>query len=229
MRLLRRGNRFMAHAGFDTSGFPGTATMATIKSTTNFEWCGFYLGPAPSHPDTGWMAHRADLVAQGWGLAPLYVGQQTIGPGSHTVTKAQGTIDGNNAVALLRSANFPPNTFVYLDLENGTPFPSNQQDYVAAWVKAIEDDGTFKPGVYCSHAFADDVHNLVPSARLWVFKVPTTAHHPIPPPPFPSPKPSGAGFAGAQIWQLDQNGTATLAGTSLVIDLDSALTADPGI
>jgi hypothetical protein len=96
-------------------------------------------------------------------------------------------------------------------------------------VKAIDDDGTFKPGVYCSHAFAGDVHNLVPAARLWVFKVPTTAKHPIPGPPFPSPNPSGSGLAGAHIWQLDQNGTTTLAGTSLVIDLDSALTADPGI
>ena len=64
----------MAHAGFDISGFPGTSKMATIKSTTNFEWCGFYLGPAPSHKNKGWMAHRADLVGQGWGLAPLYVG-----------------------------------------------------------------------------------------------------------------------------------------------------------
>jgi len=219
----------MAHAGFDTSGFPGTGKMATIKSTTNFEWCGFYLAPAPSHPDAGWMPHRADLVAQGWGLAPLYVGQQMTGPGSHIVTKAQGTIDGNNAVHLLQSAGFPPGTFVYLDLENGMPFPSNQQDYVAAWVKAIEDDGTFKPGVYCSHTLADQVHHLVASARLWVFKVPTTAKHPIPGPPFPSPNPSGSGFAGAHIFQLDQNGTTTLAGTPLVIDLDSALTADPGI
>jgi hypothetical protein len=219
----------MAYAGFDISGFPGTATMATIKATTNFEWCGFYLGPAPSHKDGGWMPHRAELQSQGWGLAPVYVGQETIGPGSHTVTKAQGTIDGKNAADLLRSAGFPPNTFGYLDLENGMPFPSNQQDYVAAWVKAIEDDGTFKPGVYCSHTLADQVHHLVPSARLWVFKVPTVNPHHIPGPPFPSPDPSGSGFAGAHIWQLDQKGTATLAGTSMGIDLDSALTADPGI
>jgi hypothetical protein len=219
----------MAHAGFDASGFPGTAKMATIKSTTNFEWCGFYLGKAPSHPDKGWMPHRAELVGQGWGLAPLYVGQQTIGPGSHVVTKAQGTIDGNDAVELLEDAGFPPNTFVFLDLENGTPFPTNQKEYVAAWAKAIADQGTFKPGVYCSHLLANDVHSLVPSARLWVFKVPTTDPHHIPGPPFPSPAPSGSGFAAAHIWQLDQRGQATLAGGSMSIDLDSALTADPGI
>jgi hypothetical protein len=219
----------MAHAGFDASGFPGTSKMATIKSTTNFEWCGFYLGPAPSHSDAGWMPHRADLVGQGWGVAPLYVGQQTIGPGSHVVTKAQGKIDGNHAISLLNGAGFSPNTFVFLDLENGTPFPPKQKEYVAAWVQAIEDDGTFKPGIYCSHRLANAVHTLVPSARLWVFKVPTTTTHPIPGPPFPNPDPSGSGIAAAHIWQLDQNGQAALAGTSMKIDLDSALTADPGI
>jgi len=219
----------MAHAGFDTSGFPGTSKMATIKSTTNFEWCGFYLGPAPSHPDAGWMPHRADLVGQGWGVAPLYVGQQTTGPGSHNVTEAQGKIDGNRAISLLNGAGFPSNTFVFLDLENGLPFPVKQRNYVAAWVQAIEDDGTFKPGIYCSHRLANAVHTLVPSARLWVFKVPTTAKHPIAGPPFPSPDPSGSGIAAAHIWQLDQNGQAALAGTTITIDLDSAQTADPGI
>jgi hypothetical protein len=219
----------MAHAGFDASGFPGTSKMATIKSTTNFEWCGFYLGPTPSHPDAGWMSHRADLVGQGWGIAPLYVGQQTTGPGSHNVTKAQGKIDGNQAVSRLNAAGFPPGTFVFLDLENGLPFPVKQRNYVAAWVQAIEDDGTFKPGIYCSHRLANAVHTLVPSARLWVFKVPTTAKHPISGPPFPNPNPSGSGIAAAHIWQLDQNGQAALAGTAITIDLDSALTANPGI
>ena len=219
----------MAHAGFDTSGFPGLATMDKIKATTNFEWSGFYLGKTPSHLGTDWMPHRAALVAQGWGLAPLYVGQQTIGPGSHNVGKAQGTIDGNDAINLLQQAGFAPGTFVFLDLENGLPFPPKQKEYVGAWVQAIEGDRTFKPGVYCSHNLASQVHTLSPNARLWVFKVPTTAQHPIPGPPFASPDPSGSGFAGAHIFQFEQNGRTTLAGAAMTIDLDSALTANPGV
>jgi hypothetical protein len=218
----------MPHAGFDRSAFPGIAKMATLKSTTNLKWCGFYLAPAPSHPNTGWMPRRAALVAQGWGIAPLYVGQQTTGPGSHVVTKAQGKIDGRHAVQLLSMAGFTPGTFVFLDLENGTPFPTNQKNYVAAWAQAIEDDGTFRPGVYCSHLLASDVHNLVPSARLWVFKVTTTSPHPVPGPTYPTPHPSGSGFSGAHIWQLHQNAQTTVAGSALIIDLNSALTADPG-
>lgn len=219
----------MPQAGFDRSAFPGAAKMATLKSTTNLKWCGFYLAPSPSHPNTGWMSQRATLVGQGWGIAPLYVGQQTTGPGSHTVTKAQGKIDGQDAVQLLQSAGFPPGTFVFLDLENGTPFPTNQQNYVAAWAKAIEDDGTFKPGVYCSHLLATAVNALVPSARLWVFKVPTTATHPVAGPNYPTPAPSGSGFSGAHIWQRDQNAQITVSGSNIVVDLNSALTADPGI
>jgi hypothetical protein len=219
----------MAHAGFDRSAFPGVAKMATMKSTTNLEWCGFYLAPSPSHPNAGWMSQRATLVSQGWGIAPIYVGQQVTGPGSHKVTKAQGTIDGNDAVGLLTSAGFPSGTFVFLDLENGLPFPSNQRDYVAAWAAAITASGNFNPGVYCSHTLAAAVNALVPSARLWVFKVATTSPHPVPGPTYPTPAPSGSGFAGAQIFQLHQNAQTKVSGGNLIVDLDSALTPDPGI
>jgi hypothetical protein len=77
---------------------------------------------------------------------------------------------------------------------------------------------------------ANDVHKLRPSARIWAFKVPTTAPHSSGGPPFPNPNPSGSGFATAHIFQFDQQGTITVPGVGkLVVDLDSALTADPGI
>lgn len=219
----------MPHAGFDRSAFPGAAKMAALKSTTNLKWCGFYLAPSPSHPNTGWMPTRATLVAQGWGIAPIFVGQQTTGPGSHVVTKTQGTLDGKKAVQLMLAAGFPPGTFVYLDLENGPPFPNNQKNYVAAWAQEVTNSATFNPGVYCSHLLAGAVHALVPSARLWVFKVPTTAVHSVAGPNYPAPSPAGSGVSGAFMWQRDQNAKITVSGTSLVVDLNTAQTADPGI
>jgi hypothetical protein len=217
------------HAGFDRSTFPGIAKMASMKSTTNLEWCGFYLAPAPSHSNTSWMPQRAAIVGQGWGIAPLYVGQQTIGPGSHVVTKAQGVKDGNNAVQLMQTAGFPSGTWIYLDLENGPPFPPNQQNYVDAWVKTVDASNVCRGGVYCSHLLANAVQALCPSARLWVFKVPTTSPHPVPPPPFPTPNPSGSGFPAAHIWQREQNARIQVLGSPLIVDLNSALNADPGI
>jgi len=43
--------------GFDCSGYPRDADMQAIKSNTNLTWCGFDLGPAPSHLDTSSFLH----------------------------------------------------------------------------------------------------------------------------------------------------------------------------
>jgi hypothetical protein len=218
-----------AFAGFDRSGFPSASKMAKLKANTNLVWCGFYLGPAPSHPDDGRMQQRATLVGQGWGIAPLYVGQQVIGKGSKNPSAAQGTTDAQDAVTLLGKAGFSGGTCVYLDLENGKPLPDKLADYVGTWVDGVAAKG-FKPGVYCSHTIAAVVHNLRPAARIWAFNVPTTKPHAAAGPPFGTPAPSTSGFARAHIIQFDQRCTITVPGIGkLGVDLDSALTQDPGI
>jgi len=216
-------------AGFDSSDFPGTAEMAWLKANTNLTWSGYYLAPAPSHKGTSWMGQRVALQQAGWGLAPLHVGQQIKGLGSHIVTGPQGTIDGQDAVTLLNAEGFVSGTCVYLDLEDGAPFNSPRTDYVAAWVDAVKAGG-FQPGVYCSHAFAIDVHNLRTIVRVWAFKVTTTSVHPFPGTNFPDPHPAGSGYSGASIWQLGQNCQLSLpAGLkSPLVDLSSAIASDPG-
>jgi hypothetical protein len=65
------------HPGFDTSIYPGDATMsAWLKPSSPYEWVGYYL-QAPCHRDPSWMGKRATLTSMDWGLAVLYVGQQT--------------------------------------------------------------------------------------------------------------------------------------------------------
>jgi hypothetical protein len=218
------------HAGLDRSEFPGAHVMTWLKANTNLEWCGYYLAPSPSHSGTSWMGHRNALLGEGWGIAPLYVGQQVIGPGSHHPSQHQGQVDGREAVTLLADEGFPAGTCVYLDLENGLPFPQALRDYVASWSHFVQAQN-FTPGIYCSHSFAEDVHVLVPSARLWVFKVTTTAPHPIPGPHFPDNHPAGSGYAGAFIWQLGQNCRISLPGSpvnGLGADFDSAVSPNPG-
>ncbi|MCW3477341.1 glycoside hydrolase domain-containing protein [Limobrevibacterium gyesilva] len=216
--------------GFDTSEFPGNAEMAWLRANTNLRWCGYYLGPAPSHASTSWMGTRAALQAAGWGIAPVYVGQQIAGPGRHNVSASQGTIDGNDAAALMRREGFPAGSCVYLDLEDGPPFSAPRTNYVAAWVDAVAAAG-LQAGVYCSHGFAEDVHALRPDARVWAFKVETAAEHPFPGVNFPDLHPAGCGYTGAFIWQLGQNCRLNLQTTPLrapLVDLDTALTPDPG-
>lgn len=66
-----------SHPGFDTSIYPGDPAMAAwIKPNSPYEWVGYYLA-APCHRDPSWMGKRSTLSSMGWGLAVLYVGQQT--------------------------------------------------------------------------------------------------------------------------------------------------------
>ena len=65
------------HPGFDTSIYPGDAAMsAWLKPASPYEWVGYYL-QAPCHRDPSWMGKRAALASMGWGLAVIFVGQQT--------------------------------------------------------------------------------------------------------------------------------------------------------
>lgn len=77
------------HLGFDTSKYPGDDAMQAWRDDGSYEWVGYYL-PAPCHRDASWSGKREQLTRTGWGLAVVYVGQQTWGktPGkAELVTK----------------------------------------------------------------------------------------------------------------------------------------------
>lgn len=216
-------------AGFDISGYPGDAIMAWLKQNSNLVWTGFYLGKTPSHTGTDWMSKRATLVHQGWGLAPVYVGQQVTGPGSHHTSGPQGTIDAKETGALLTAAGFPSGSCAYLDLENGPPLTPLQVDYVGHWVDQMIAQG-FAPGIYCSHSVAAAVHQVRSTARIWAFKVSTTQPHPVPGHNFPDLHPAGSGYAGASAWQLGQSciiDVPIAPHGKLTVDLDTAVSPDP--
>ena len=78
------------HLGFDTSKYPGDNAMQAWRDDGSFEWVGYYLPSAPCHRDVSWSGKRDELSEMGWGLAVVYVGQQTWGrtPGkAEVVTK----------------------------------------------------------------------------------------------------------------------------------------------
>lgn len=215
----------MAYAGFDRADMPDLDVMERLKDSTNLEWVGYYLH-APSQSGATWKGKRAALVTQGWGLAPIFVGQEVVGPGSHLVTAAQGAIDGASACAAMVAEGFAGGSYVYLDLENGPPFTDGQKAYVGAWVDAVEKGG-FKAGIYCSFLFAAEVKALRPQARIWVFHVRTTAAHGVGGQAFPTPDPSTSGFADADLWQRDDE-SRLLAFEGLAVDLDDSRFRDPG-
>lgn len=212
-------------AGFDRADCPGLGALYLLKLKSNLQWCGYYLH-APSQPASTWKGKRAALVAQGWGLAPIYVGQQIVGPGSHNVTAAQGAVDGVQTVNDMQAEGFPLGSTVFLDLENGPPFTSVEQSYVSAWVDTVAHNG-YQPGVYCSYQFAQVVYNLRKGVRLWVFHVPSVEKHNNNLMTFPTPLIEQSGFALADIWQREDAAVLTQFGNMLV-DLDVATSRDPG-
>jgi len=185
------------------------------------------------------MGKRSFLQDLGFGIAPLYGGEQVSGPGSHHSSSAKGTTDGNDAVGKMRSEGFAPGSCVYLDLENGPSengpaVPQVQRDYLNSFCNAVTAGG-FLPGVYCLHGLAAEIHALQPAARIWAVKVSNATSRPghfVPGPNYPNGDPAVAsGVPGAFVVQLHQNCEISVEGVAMhlhPVDLDSARTADPG-
>ena len=67
------------HLGFDTFSYPGDDAMqAWLTADKPYRWVGYYLS-APCHSDASWEGKRDTLSKMGWGMAVIYVGQQTWG------------------------------------------------------------------------------------------------------------------------------------------------------
>jgi hypothetical protein len=65
------------HLGFDTYAYPGDDVMRAWRhKDVPYEWVGYYL-PAPCHKGRSWVGKRERLADMGWGMAVIYVGQQT--------------------------------------------------------------------------------------------------------------------------------------------------------
>jgi hypothetical protein len=211
--------------GFDTSQYPGDAEMTALKPY--FDFCGFYLR-APSRQDQSWVNKRAFLAGLGYGFVPIFVAQETIGPGSHIITPLQGAADGQEAVDAMASAGFTIGSRVFQDLENGAPFGQPEQAYVTALQGRVKTSGD-KAGIYASHSFIGQalLENL--GSAGWVFKIPTTTGttSPLPLIDLPSDM-SGSGCPTALVWQYRQNVTIQIPGHGpLLVDLNCSLVADP--
>jgi hypothetical protein len=75
-RLLPVDDRTGRHLGFDTYAYPGDDVMRAWRDAAPYEWVGYYL-PAPCHNGRSWVGTRERLADMGWGMAVIYVGQQT--------------------------------------------------------------------------------------------------------------------------------------------------------
>jgi uncharacterized protein YraI len=204
--------------GMDLATYPGDDVMQTWWNDSLFYYMGFYLGPAPDHPDASFMDKRQVLVDQGWGLLPIYVGRQAA---NRYLSAQTGAGDADDAAGLAARAGFPRNTAVFLDVETAHPLTARYLSYVSAWVNEIQNQG-YTAGIYCNTGNASQINNaLSDNIEFWV------AHYTGSnlPSSIPSPADSGAPFASA--WQFTGDSYLTYGGISLDIDLDTSTYTDP--
>lgn len=157
-----------SHLGFDTHSYPGDRAMQAFRAT--YDWVGFYL-PAPCHRETSWSGRRTTLARMGYGVAVIYVGQQTwsdhqpMSRAEQAAAKARGAqclpefvsgprghAEANDAIARTAAEGFPAGTVIYLDLERMQVVPQKMRDYYREWTARVLEDGRYVPGVYV-HTF----------------------------------------------------------------------------
>ena len=237
------------YLGFDTNRYPGDAAMHAWRHAPNapYSWVGYYL-PAPCHKDKSWSGKRDTLRAMGWGLAVVYVGQQTWGRAPRKLSPAQlaalarrkscnadlvsagrGRVEADDAIAKTTAEGFPHGTVIFLDLERMEKVPQAMRDYYKAWTQRVLEDGRYRPGVY-AHKFNaqmiyDDVKAVYAAAgsreepRFWIASAKDFD------PDKAAPQDVGHDFAG--VWQGVIDVAHEVADIKLPIDVNVAAWPSP--
>jgi hypothetical protein len=234
--------------GFDTHTYPGTAVMRTWKNTPGapYSWVGLYL-PSPCHRDESWTGKRDTLQQMDWGLAVVYVGQQTWGKTPRKLSATQrdairkrsacstdlinadeGTRNADDAVARATSEGFQPGTIIFLDLERMEKVPPAMREYYRAWVARMLASGTYQPGIYTHEhnaelIFADVVETFraagdTTTPRFWIAG--GKGFH-------EGRAPQDVGFAFAGVWQGVIDVARSVADLKLPVDVSVASWKSP--
>lgn len=237
------------HLGFDTHTYPGDKTMIAWKTARNapYSWVGYYL-VAPCHRDDSWSGKRQTLTDMGWGLAAVYVGQQTWGRNPKPLTPARlaqltksksscnadfltaerGAADGRDAIARTTAEGFAPRSVVFLDIERMEKMPQAMRDYHRAWARTLLQDGRYLPGVYVHAHNAQAVHDdlkaefvaagVKDNPRIWV----ATGRG------FDESKaPHEVGFSFAGMWQGMIDVARAVADIKLPVDVNVSSWSSP--
>jgi hypothetical protein len=226
------------YLGFDTNIYPGNVAMSVWAKDGTYDWVGYYL-PAPCHRDDSWSGKRDTLTAMGWGLAVVYVGQQTWSTSrprrkgstcsNSFRTAAHGRQDAADAIAKVVKEGFAHGTVIFLDIEHMDKIPTVMRNYYKAWTKAILDDGRYRPGYY---AHVDNAASIYADVKpLFVQAGDSTD------PPFwiagrtnaftLDKAPTDVGHAFAAVWQGILDVTRTHSGIRLPIDVNIASMRSP--
>lgn len=242
--------------GFDANGYPGDATLPSLKKT--FSFAGFWLNAPPGASANSWSGKRSILRDAGFGFLVLFNGRLDRELKKSGNPAAVAANDARMAAASAQREGFHSAAIIFLDLEEGGRMLPEQNAYIFAWIDGVTAAG-FRPGIYCSGmpasegkgAFvitAVDIRSHA-AGREIAFFVYNDACPPSPGCVYPArpPKSSTSGVPFASVWQFAQsprrraftshcrstysnNGNCYAPGSapgSPFLDLDSATSPDP--
>jgi hypothetical protein len=237
-----------SHLGFDTHSYPGDRAMRRWKDASPYTWVGYYLPAAPCHQSTTWAGKRETLERMGWGLAVIYVGQQTWdgvaappvgqarrklvaeGRACHKafVTADRGRAEAEDAIATTETEGFARGTVIFLDVERMERTHASMLAYARSWVREVLADGRYRPGVYVHTHNAAAIYDMVreefaaagldEEPPFWVAGGQRFA---------PSKKPQQVGHSFAALWQGILDVHQTWGGVRLPIDVNVAAVPSP--
>ena len=234
------GGRFL---GFDTHDYPGDEKMRAWRNAPNapYSWVGYYLPATPCHKGTSWNGKRQVIQTMGWGLAIVYVGQQTWGRKPRALTDAQeksllrrgttcnanllsasrGSSDGIDAIRKTQAQGFEKGSVIFLDIERMESMPVRMRDYYKAWVATVLTSGQYRPGIYVHSHNAQqvylDVKSLFEAAgmseepRFWIASARDFS---------PDKMPTDVGHDFAGVWQGVIDVVRRVANVALPIDIN---------
>jgi len=99
------------YPGFDTNEYPGDNAMDAWRQSGEYHWVGYYL-QGGCHKDGSWSGKRKRLIETGWGMAVVYVGQQTWGksipsPAAGPSAKSKNSKPGQPVRTMTRQSSAP--------------------------------------------------------------------------------------------------------------------------
>jgi hypothetical protein len=211
-----------------------------------YKWVGYYL-PSPCHANKSWVGKRDTLIAMGWGLAAVYVGQQTwrktprvlsaqalaalrkrTSCSTDLISVEEATREADDAVVRAKAEGFPTGSIIFLDLERMEKIPPRMRDYYKTWVTRMLASGEYVPGIYTHQHNAqqvfDDVSAVFVAAgraempRFWVAGGKGFDE---------GRAPQDVGYAFAGVWQGVIDVARSVATIRLPVDVNVAKWASP--
>jgi hypothetical protein len=228
------------YPGFDSWRYPGTDTMRVWREASPYRWTGYYL-ESPCHRGRSFMGRRAELEQMNWGIAVLYVGQQTwdgiadldeepevIICSRTLLTEEEGRRNGRDAVTKMAGEGFPAGSTVFLNVERMDSVTDSMVVYYRSWLREVLRDGRFLPGTYAHRRNAETLLVHAQSAFLEFGRAETPPFWVAGGPGFGlEVVPAAAGLPFVEIWQGALDIERTWGGITFQIDENVATRRNP--